>query len=392
MMSRKGNISLKTNHTHKKTVMYHEISAKLQLPLAPLSDCSESKACECLVCMNCAEFMYMVSTSVTLALPVICKGSIEREIPLRDIFYKCTYSDANEAVTNDHVCQRFTIPLSLAIDSAYSRITYFRGVRLQPKVVAWWGDTLYDMIRSTSVCGTFALLVRALLKNNIVKGMQVRGTNNKWQIEYDAYTNLLAIWIGKYELNDCVPKIHGKIVHEHTDWVCSIKWAIQKDTQDLSQMLEKNTTEKFYIELERIMAQVCGDGTLYYRIRGTRANHVLVRLMVPRIQPSPASRIENIESVNLLSILDPFVEPLTRLVLIWLRVYGSDASRRLPLIELLSDSAVRKKVASTITNMLLFNFGPEETRGVTNKNLDYFSVNLTATIDTLRGIEVSQAV
>jgi hypothetical protein len=336
--------------------------------------------------------MYMVSSSIKLSLPVICKGMIDREIPLRDIFYMCTSKQIDGPSQNDHIYQRFTIPLRLAIDSAYRRIIHFRVMRSQSLVPEWWGHNLYDMICATSVCGTFALLVRALLKNNTMKRIHVRGTSNKWQMEYDAYTDLLAIWIGKYERSDNTYTADKKNVYEHTDWVCHVKWAIRDDTDDLVGMLNSNNPSEYRKELERIMAQVCGDGTLYYRIRGTRAKHVLVRLMTPLVQTPLTLSCGSIESVNLLSILDPFVEPLTRLVLTWLRVYGSDESRRLPILTLLADPSVRKKVASVISNLLLFNFGPEETRGVTNKNLDYFSVNLSETIDMIRCINVSKPV
>jgi hypothetical protein len=332
--------------------------------------------------------MYTVSTSAKLALPVICKGMIDREIPLRDIFYTCTHSDGSD-VSSDLVCQRFTVPMRLAIDSAYHKILCCRRIHCpQQAVSAWWGNNLYEMICATSVCAVFALLVRALLKNNADKRViQVRGTNNKWQIEYDAYTNLLAIWIAKYEVSDHKCDPYNRKVYEHTDWVCETKWAIRSDVQSMDDMLKDGGDESFtayYNAMERVMLQVCGDGTLYYRIRGTLKKHVLVPLVMPRTPSFDAHH--SLTSVNFMLLLTPFVEPLVRLVLTWVRVYGSDSSRGKTMLSLLQDPTICKRIASVISNVLLFNFGPEETRGVTNKNLTYFSVSLSETMHGLKFI------
>jgi hypothetical protein len=356
--------------------MYYEISSTLQLP-PEKCDRTLPSECQCKVCRKCNEFMYVVSTNATLELPVICKGVIAREIPLRDIFYECKQSK-KDLIHSDCVLQRFTIPLRLAIESANRKILEWRAFRL--KVGEWWGTNLFEMICATEVCGTFALLVRALLKNNADKALQVRGTNNKWQIEYDAYTKLLAIWIGKYEK---LPDEVTPLVYEHTNWSCDTKWAIRDDVIEMRNLLtaDKQLFTEYHNALRDIMLRVCGDSTLFYRIRGALKKHVLVRLMVPNL-----SHTVDITSDNLLIILTPFVEPLVRLVLTWIRVYGSEKSQIISIVNIMQDADKCKKIAAVVSNLLLFNFGPEETRGVTNKNLDYFSVSLSETLCMLETV------
>jgi hypothetical protein len=338
--------------------------------------------------MQCQGFVYAVSTSMKLELPVICKGMIAREIPLLDKFYPCPSTQEKNDMTTDILCQRFTVPMCLAIDSAYDKILHFRRIhRPLQSATVWWGNSMYNIICATSVCATFALLVRAFLKNNTDKRIQVRGTNNRWQIEYDAYTDLLAIWIAKYEESDYTCTDDGKKIYEHINWTCETKWAIRGDINIMSCMFNDDTYNEYYNAMEKLILHVCGDGTLYYRIRGTLKKHVLVGLMVPR--KASVSMYHSVTSIDFTSILTPFVEPLVRLVLNWVRVYGSSPSKGKPMLTLLNDPTVCKKIASVISNLLLFNFGPEETRGVTNKNLDYFSVSLSKTIDGLKLINLS---